>query len=500
MTGHSPAISARTGPSRDGIRAWLVHLRRALPTVRAGIRTQVLTWFIVLLVCSSSVTALGWREALVGRLMADIDFELAQQTNEVARLADGLNPATGRPFGSDAAAVYDLLFQRTVPDEGEAFYAIVDGQPFRQTEAPVSLFEDPGVLAAWRTATAPIWGAADTEAGQVRWRAVPLVAGDPRPGVFAVVFFEAARRGEIDHTIGAMLAVSAVVFLVVSLVAWLAVGHAVAPLRTLTATAGGIGDSDLGTRIPVAGADEVAQLTATINVMLERLEAAFGSQREFLDDVGHELRTPLTIMRGHLELLDADPVERGRTVQIIHAQLDRMTRCVDDLLLLARSEHPSFLRRGPVELGAFIDRLPSLVRPLGDRDWRLARRQPGIIHADADRLTQAMVNLVTNAVRHTEPGDVIELGASLDARHARLWVRDEGTGIAPEDQRRIFRRFARGQDPTTRRGEGTGLGLAIVDAIAVAHGGWTELESTVGVGSTFSLVIPLGSPPTGRAP
>jgi two-component system OmpR family sensor kinase len=500
MTGHSSVIPARTAPARTGTPALPGRLRRALPTVHSSIRPQILAWFIVLLVFSSGVTALGLREALIGRLDADIDFELAQETDEVGRLADGLNPATGRPFGTDGAAVYDLLFQRTVPDEEEAFYAIVDGQPFRQTDAPVSLFGDAGVLAAWRTATAPVWGTADTEAGPVRWRAAPLVAGDPRPGVFAVAYFEAARRGEIDQTIGVMLAVSAAVFLVVALLAWVATGRAIAPLRTLTATARGIGDGDLGTRIPVAGADEVAQLTATINAMLERLEGAFASQRGFLDDVSHELRTPLTIIRGHLELLDDDPVERRRTIQVVLAQVDRMSRCVDDLLLLARAERPDFLRRTPLEPCDLVDRLPALVRPLGERDWRLVRGPSGIIYADTDRLTQAMINLVTNAVRYTKPGDVIELGAGTEAGHARLWVRDEGTGIAPEDQKRIFRRFARGQDPTTRQGEGTGLGLAIVDAIAAAHGGRTELESAVGVGSTFSLVIPIGLPPTGAAP
>jgi signal transduction histidine kinase len=118
-----------------------------------------------------------------------------------------------------------------------------------------------------------------------------------------------------------------------------------------------------------------------------------------------------------------------------------------------------------------------------------------VISADADRLGQAIVNLATNAVRHTAPGDVIELGAAVDGERARLWVRDEGAGIAPEEQQRIFRRFARGRDRLTIASEGTGLGLAIVDAVVVAHGGRTELESVLGEGSTFSLVIPIEPPP-----
>jgi two-component system OmpR family sensor kinase len=495
VSGHSSAITARRTPVETDIPA--LHVRRTLPAVRLGIRLQVVGWFVVLLLLSCAITAFVLRETLLARLSADIDFELVQETSEVARLASGLNPATGQPFGDDAAGVYELLFRRSLPDEGETFYAIVDRQPFMQTDAPVSLFDDAEVLAAWRAAMAPISGVTDTEAGPVRWRAAPLKAGNPQPGVFAVAFYEAARRGQIDQTILLLLGVSAAVVLAASILAWVAAGRAIAPLRDLTATARGIDDSDLGTRIPVTGPDEVAHLTAVLNAMLQRLEVAFSSQREFLDDVGHELRTPITIVRGHLELLDDDPVDRRRTIEVVLAQLDRMNRCVDDLLLLARAERPDFLHPGSVALGEFAAQVLAMVRPLGDRDWRLVLGESGTVQADADRLTQAMVNLTTNAVRHTEPGEQIELGAAMEGTHARLWVRDEGMGIAPEDQERIFRRFVRGRGRATNRSEGTGLGLAIVNAIAVAHGGRTELESVVGVGSTFSLVIPTGSPPPG---
>ena len=177
-----------------------------------------------------------------------------------------------------------------------------------------------------------------------------------------------------------------------------------------------------------------------------------------------------------------------------------MSRYVSDLLLIARAEQPDFLRREPLELAEFVDTLAARVRPLGERAWTAAPVRPAVIFADADRLTQAVVNLASNSVRHTPPGGVIELGASVDGGQARLWVRDEGTGIAPEEQQRIFHRFARGRDRLTSASEGTGLGLAIVDAIAVAHGGRTELESVLGQGSTFSLVIPVEPPPEAVAP
>lgn len=498
MTGRSPPVSAPTAPVDAGSLARLPH-RLSLSALPGGMRARVLVWFVVLLVFSSVVTFVGLRENLTAHLATDIDFVLAEETEELRILAGGRNPATGQPFDGDAASIFDTFFQGDIPDESEAFYSIVDGRPYRQTVAPVSLFEDASVLAAWQTATAPVSGRTETAAGPVRWRAVPVGAGGRAAGVFAVAVYEATPNGQIGRTTGLMLGVSALSILLALVLAWAAAGHAIAPLRTLTAAAREIGGNELGKRIPVEGTDEVAQLTATLNSMLERLDAAFRSQREFLDDVSHELRTPLTIARGHLELLEDDPVERGQTVRVVLHQLDRMNRYVSELLLLARAQRPDFLHRGPLELGEFVGSLPALVGPLGDRDWRFVPVRPAIIYADADRLTQAILNLATNAVRHTEPGGVIELGASVEDMHARLWVRDEGTGIAAEEQQRIFRRFVRGRDPLTNVSEGTGLGLAIVQAIAVAHGGRTDLESAIGVGSTFSLVIPIEPPPTGVA-
>ena len=449
---------------------------------------------------SIAITVVGLRQILATQLASDIDKALVQEIEEVRRLAGGVDPATGKPFGGDAAAIFDTFFLRSVPGEYEALYAMVDGQPYKRTVAPVSLFDDAAVVATWQAAGTPVWGRVETSAGPVRWLAVPLGAGDRQAGVFAAAFYEASRRGQIDQTVQVMLAVSAAVVLLASLLAWAAAGRAIAPLRTLTTTARGIGGRDLGARIPVEGTDEVAELTATLNSMLERLEAAFSSQREFLNDVGHELRTPLTIIRGHLELLDDDPVERARTVPLVLGELDRMSRYVADLLLIARAEQPDFLRRGPLELAEFVDSLIARLRPLGDRAWNVAPVRPVVIFADEDRLTEAIVNLASNAVRHTTEGAVIELGASVEGVNARLWVRDEGTGIAPEEQQRIFRRFARGRDRLTSASEGTGLGLAIVDAIVVAHGGRTELVSAPGAGSTFSLVIPIEPPPEAPAP
>ena len=236
------------------------------------------------------------------------------------------------------------------------------------------------------------------------------------------------------------------------------------------------------------GSDEIAELGRTFNGMLDRLETAFAGQKDFITDVSHELRTPITVIRGHLETLGDSPSEREEAIMVIQDELDRMSRYVDDLLLLTKAPRPDFLRVAPVDLDLFTHDLFAKARSFGDREWKLDRTGVGIVLADQDRLTQAMMNLVENAVRHTVDGDKISIGTSLEGDEARLWVSDEGPGVDPADRERIFGRFARGK--SQRSVDGAGLGLSIVQAIAEAHGGSVDLDSELGKGSTFVVVLP----------
>ena len=243
-------------------------------------------------------------------------------------------------------------------------------------------------------------------------------------------------------------------------------------------------------KIPVRGKGEMADLAKTFNKMMDRLEKAFQTQRNFINDAGHELRTPITIVRGHLELLEDDPEERKATVDLVLDELDRMTRFVEDLILLAKAEQTSFLHLETIDLETFTEELYSKAQCLGERNWKLAKKGQGTIIGDRQRLTQAIMNLAENAVQHTMLKDTIALGTSIREQSVRLWVRDTGEGIKLKDQERIFQRFARASN-SRRRSEGAGLGLAIVQAIAQSHNGRIELYSIPGIGSTFTLIIPL---------
>jgi signal transduction histidine kinase len=186
-----------------------------------------------------------------------------------------------------------------------------------------------------------------------------------------------------------------------------------------------------------------------------------------------------------------DPQEREETVALVTDELDRMSRFVNDLLLLAKAEQPNFLQLETVDVASLTEEIYSKAIALsGDRHWQLDCNSLGTIVADRQRLTQAMVNLAQNATQHTKAGDTIALGCLLTKDSLHLWVRDTGEGIPPEDQQRIFERFARSAN-SQRRSEGAGLGLAIVRAIASAHGGKIELVSRPLHGSTFTIVLPV---------
>jgi signal transduction histidine kinase len=286
----------------------------------------------------------------------------------------------------------------------------------------------------------------------------------------------------------AIVAFGALLF--VAAVGYLVIVRLLRPLDHLHAAATGVGVEDLSHRVPVHGDDDVADLARGFNGMMERLETSFEAQRQFLDDAGHELRTPLTIVQGHLELLDvADPRDVTETRDLVLDELARMTRLVDDLTLLAKARRPDFVHLAPVEAGQLLDDVFDKVVPLGDRVWRIDSRAEAQICADGQRITQALLQLVSNAVKFTGPGDLIALGSTVRDGELRVWVRDSGPGIESADLERIFERF--GRAATGRGIEGSGLGLSIVTAIAEAHGGRVDVQSAPGVGSSFLLALPV---------
>ena len=220
-------------------------------------------------------------------------------------------------------------------------------------------------------------------------------------------------------------------------------------------------------------------------------EASFDTQRRLLDDVRHELKTPITIVRGHLELMDPnDPVDTAATRELGIAELDRMTRLIGDIDLLAAVEADSF-SMGDVDLAELTRRVADLVGVIPGHTWWVEQEAQAIVRGDRDRLLQAWLQLADNAAKYTPEGSPIEIGSAVHPSGAQLWVRDHGPGIPPSMRHRVFRRFDRGAGK--RSVGGSGLGLAIVDAIAKAHGGRCTVAETPGGGATLTLEIPIGT-------
>ena len=193
--------------------------------------------------------------------------------------------------------------------------------------------------------------------------------------------------------------------------------------------------------------------------MLARLELAFVGQRQFLDDAGHELKTPLTVLRGHLELLDADDADDvAETRELLLDEIDRMARLVGDLILLAKSDRPDFLTTSPVSVERLTHTLLSKARGLADRDWQLDATAEGVAPMDEQRITQAVLQLADNAVKHTDTGDTIAIGSASTRSRS-------GSGSAtpaPASRRRTGRTSSSASVAASVQAEDEGFGLGLV--------------------------------------
>ena len=431
------------------------------------------------------------------RIEAGVREQIDQEIDEFRVFERrGVDPKTGATF-TDAVRLVQTFLARNVPDDDEMMVAYEGESPYKRTPNRYGqeILEDPdyqqavqGLLVDGGTVEV-----ADDRYGEVWVTAIP-VRSQTSVGALVIINFLDDEHAELDSTLQTYAIVAALSLGLITLLAARQSGRLLAPLRTVREAASDITTSDLSRRIPERGNDDITALTRTFNNMLDRLEEGVEAQRQFLDDAGHELRTPLTVLGGHLELMDPDsPDEVARTRALLLDEVYRMTRLVGDLILLAKSRRPDFVHARPVDLGALTESLLDKARALGERAWVLERSGHGLVALDEQRVTQAVLQLADNAVKHTEAGDRIALGSSHDGNTIRLWVHDAGHGVRPEDRARIFERFGRGD---VRPGdEGFGLGLSIVSAIAEAHGGTIHLADGhptdgVAAGARFELVLP----------
>jgi len=262
-------------------------------------------------------------------------------------------------------------------------------------------------------------------------------------------------------------------------------------MRDIARTANAISEQgDLTKRVAeTEERNEAGLLAATINRMLDRLEAAFQREQRFIGEASHELRTPLTICRGHLEVLGANPSPQEVTevIGLVIGELERMGRIMQDMATLARTGHPEFLRPSEVRIDRFVDELALTAAPLLDGRLRTQPLPPdAVVRADPQRLTQALLNLLRNAVLHAPGESPVDLRAVRQPGGVRFEVEDRGGGLPRGEEESVFQPFRRLDTAVP----GTGLGLAIVRGIAEAHGGSAGARNQPGYGVTFWLFLP----------
>jgi two-component system OmpR family sensor kinase len=491
---------------------------RRLLGAPAGLRWRLAAWIALVVLLSSGVTFVVVYRGTGSQLRTQIDQEIrgdAGELTQTLRTSDARSPAglaaavshyiRGQPFSASSTLLFAQvpgagtstnrpeLFGDPRPDSGES--AAEQAQENRLSRG--LLTAPPG----YSTLELP-------DIGDLRLlkRIVTIPSKGPR-GAERVTVGVGEPLASVAHAqrgVARAFILAGFLTFLGALLGSLLIGTRISrPLRRMAAIAAQVDAGDLHPRIRDVGreGEEVRVLADAFNHMLDRLTEAFAGQRAFVADASHELRTPLTVIRGQLEVLAAQAhpqeAEVRRVERLVQAEVARISRLVDDLLLLAKSEQTQFLRLEPVELASFVEELWNGMTLLGqERRFELGDLPRGMLTADPDRLAQALRNLIGNAIEHTMPPQGLvrlDVQCGMDD-WLRFTMQDDGPGIPPDQRERIFDRFYRTDAARDRASGGTGLGLAIVRAIVAAHGGRVRASAGAAGGARIDIELPRFTP------
>ena len=456
-----------------------------------SVRTRLTLWYggvlLAIVLVISAVSYFLLRRTLVGG--ADVELLMVGQIVRDAGIGEARRSET---------EIREILGTRFL----DVFYRVVgpDGRtqaqsgPLRLRHLPLSAEARERSLSGDPTFETVVLSRGE----RVRLLTIPLTK-PPTPEQFIQV---GATYDDIDRALSGYLEALAVmvpVGLALALVggAWLA-RSALRPVRAMSRTARRISAQDLTRRLPLRGtSDELDHLAETLNAMFGRLDIAFTHVRRFAVDAAHELRTPLTVLKGGIEVAlraDRSPPEYRDVLHSSLEEVEQLIALAENLLLLSRLRMENALPRGTVELEPLlIDVVDTGARLADGRGVivRLGPVEPLVARGDQLTLRRAIVNLVENAIKFTGAGGTVELSLERDGQHAVVAVRDTGVGMNPEDAERIFEPFVRLDGARTTDNGGAGLGLSIVHSIVVAHDGRLSVQTAPGIGSTFTMRLPL---------
>lgn len=480
-------------------------MRRLRP---AGLRWRLAGWFTLLALLCTGIAFVAVYRGTGTQLRQQIDHEIAGDASE---LAHNVALARGHDARQISAAATSYIKGQPFSASSTLLFALVPSQP-PSTNRPELL-----------SPAAPDHGESTTEQAEENRLSMRLLSSRegyttvmlPDVGDLRLLKRHVRVAGGLMVTIGVGEPLAAVAHaqagvartfilagalaLVCALLASYFLGARLSrPLRRMAAVAARVDAGDLHPRIHQRGGegDELKVLGDAFDHMLDRLTAEFAGQRAFVADASHELRTPLTVIRGQLEVLAARPEptseEVDRVERLVQAEIARMSRLVDDLLLLAKTEQTESLRTEWIDLESYVGELWDGMSLVAKRHFALGAIPRGTLRADPDRLAQALRNLLGNAIEHTavERGLVRMQVEVLSGGRIRFTVDDDGPGIPRTQRELVFNRFHRTDAARDRASGGTGLGLAIVRAIADAHGGVVAAAESPEGGGRIVLELP----------
>jgi len=458
-----------------------------------SIRIRLTLWYVSLLAIILITFSVAFYSVLQYSLTSEVDRSLQERANQVLVGIQALNtPSSIQRFGVIRLPELDVFSSRSIYIQiaDESGNVVKRSPNLMGRDLPI----DRQVLSAI-AAQQPIIENVTVGSVEMRLYTAPLVSS----GGAVFGFVQVGNPvGEIQATLRRVLLFlvsGATISLVLATLGgvWL-VYLSLRPIERITETANQIVSAeDLKQRLPVPPTDdELARLSRTINRMLERLDNFFQAQVRLSADVSHELRTPLTIIRGNVDILRRmgdSPTTREEALNAIESALNRMARLVSDLLLLSQADAGMMLKMKPVDLdGVILDVFQQAHALRNGVELKLGHADPARVYGDEDRLKQLLINLMENAIKHTPKGGSVTLSVYRSENSVRISVADTGAGISSEHLPHIFDRFYRVKGQRVR---GSGLGLAIAKWIAEAHHGTLTAESEPGLGSTFTLTLPL---------
>ncbi len=479
-------------------------------SIRARLTVAYTAAFIGTLVIFSIALLAVRREILFRELESRVQFE-ADQVVRAINLA--------RNTGTEpVVAQNDPLAGPSVSLRMAAFLSLLEGYVLVQDSTQYDIYASPAVQLLSSSDRDVFSTAARTSSPSPAVRVLTMRSDEVLLATRVVPLSENARyriyaalsTSDISYTprdlVGTMFVIAPFLLGISMTFAYIIAGRAFRPIDRIIDQVEAITDGrSLHRRLAIGAAgDELARLSSTLNAMIERLETSFGALRRFTADASHELKTPLAVMRADIERsLSPTSTSSEQAIAIEEAlqQVTRMADLVDSLLTLARADEGRFdLYREPVELGPLMREVVETARLLGE-DAGLTIDAPLMenaeVLADLTRLRQLYLNLVTNAIKYTPRGGRVEMTLTRGDADVTFAVKDTGLGIAAADLPYIFERFWRADRVRSRASErgGFGLGLAICQWITQAHGGRLTVQSRLGRGSTFTVVLPLAGAP-----